>query len=208
MVEQAQQVVPHEATLDGHAEADAIDVLQDRWGEVEARAQAAERLGRSSGQDRAITALLGALHDPSPRVRGQAAFALGRLGALRAVGPLVSALNDPSDDVRCRVAVALGLIGSSSVLEATSDADEETEATVRWSAIRALGELGPAGVDCLVKALKHGPRSERARVAVALGETRDVSAVEPLSELLGDEDPLVRVRAREALEKIRESRVF
>ena len=45
-------------------------------------------------------------------------------------------------------------------------------------------------------------------MVVALGETRDVSAVGPLAEVLSDEDEEVRARAREALEKIRETRVF
>jgi HEAT repeat protein len=43
---------------------------------------------------------------------------------------------------------------------------------------------------------------------VALGETRDVTAVGPLAKVLNDQDEEVRVRAREALEKIRESSVF
>jgi HEAT repeat protein len=141
-------------------------------------------------------------------VRGAAAFALGRLGDLHAVGPLVSTLQDPSDEVRCRAAVALGLIGSVSVLRSTEEAVEPEDVTIRWAAIQALGNLGRPAVDCLAKALKQGPKRERARVVVALGETRDVTAVGPLAEVLNDQDPEIRARAREALEKIRETQVF
>lgn len=186
----------------------AIEVLGDPRSDFEAKVFAADRLGRTEGSEAAVTALLGALHDPYAQVRGAAAFALGRLGDLRAVGPLVSALEDHSDEVRCRAAVGLGLIGSLSVLRSTAEAEEPEDATIRWAAIQALGNLGRPAVDCLAKALKHGPKRERARVVVALGETRDMTAVGPLAEVLNDEDPEVQARAREALEKIRDSRVF
>ncbi|MGZ8606025.1 MAG: HEAT repeat domain-containing protein, partial [Actinomycetota bacterium] len=147
-------------------------------------------------------------HHTSPHVRGAAAFALGRLGELHGVGPLVTLLQDPIDDVRCRAAVALGLIGSLSVLRTTSESPDPDERTIRWAAIQALGNLGAVAVECLAKALRLGPAAERARVVMALGETREVTAVGPLAEVLNDDDPDVRARAREALEKIRESRVF
>lgn len=185
----------------------AIQALEGPTSDYEAKVFAADRLGRSEGGDAVVTALLGTMHDPYAQVRGAACFALGRIGDLRAVGPLVSALQDQADEVRCRAAVALGLIGSVSVLRTTETEDEE-DATIRWAAIQALGNLGPPAVDCLAKALRHGPKRERAKVVVALGETRDVSAVGPLAEVLNDEDPEVQARAREALERIRETRVF
>lgn len=186
----------------------AVEILHDPKADFTAKAAAADRLGRSEGGEGVTAALLGALHDPFAQVRGASAFALGRLGELRSVGPLVSLLQDPSDEVRCRAAVALGLIGSVSVLRTTAETASPEDLTIRWAAIQALGNLGPVAVECLQKALKHGPKGERARVVVALGETRAVEAVGPLAEVLEDEDQEVRVRAREALEKIRESRVF
>jgi HEAT repeat protein len=186
----------------------AIEVLKDPTSDFSARVAAADRLGRTDGGDEVASALIGALQDPFAQVRGAAAFAIGRLGDLRGVGPLVSLLQDPSDEVRCRAAVALGLIGSVSVLRTTSEVEDPQERTIRWAAIQALGNLGQPAVECLAKALRLGPRSERARVVVALGETRDVAAVGPLAEVLNDEDEVVRARAAEALEKIRESRVF
>jgi HEAT repeat protein len=41
-----------------------------------------------------------------------------------------------------------------------------------------------------------------------LGETRTLRALDALAAALRDEDPTVRVRAREAMEKIRETPVF
>ena len=50
--------------------------------------------------------------------------------------------------------------------------------------------------------------ADRVEAAIALGETRELAALEPLTAALEDEDPAVRTRVREALEKIRESPVF
>jgi HEAT repeat protein len=186
----------------------AIEVLHDPKSDYTEKVAAADRLGRSTGGEEVTSALLGSLHNPVAQVRGSAAFALGRLGELRAVGPLVTLLQDPSDEVRCRAAVALGLIGSVSVLRTTPESDDPEDRTIRWAAIQALGNLGPPAVDCLAKALRHGPAGERARVVIALGETRDIAAVGPLAEVLDDDDEEVRARARESLEKIRETRVF
>ncbi|MGZ5290700.1 MAG: HEAT repeat domain-containing protein [Actinomycetota bacterium] len=192
-----------------HADvARAIETLHDLRGSAADKVAAIELLGVSEGGDHVAHALLGALHHTSPHVRGAAAFALGRLGELHGVGPLVTLLQDPIDDVRCRAAVALGLIGSLSVLRTTSESPDPDERTIRWAAIQALGNLGAVAVECLAKALRLGPAAERARVVMALGETREVTAVGPLAEVLNDDDPDVRARAREALEKIRESRVF
>jgi HEAT repeat protein len=68
--------------------------------------------------------------------------------------------------------------------------------------------LGPVAIDVLTRELSCSDPGDRVRAALALGETRDVAAVEPLTRALEDADPTVQAKAREALEKIRESRVF
>ncbi|HZD17528.1 MAG TPA: HEAT repeat domain-containing protein [Actinomycetota bacterium] len=76
------------------------------------------------------------------------------------------------------------------------------------AAVTALGELGEVAVDMLVAELRSVDPADRVRAVLALGETRAFSAVEPLMACLRDEDATVRARARESIEKIRESRVF
>jgi HEAT repeat protein len=51
--------------------------------------------------------LIETLNDPKPRVRKDAAWALGRLGDDRAASPLNNLLQDKDDDVRQAVKTAL-----------------------------------------------------------------------------------------------------
>lgn len=52
----------------------------------------------NSGDPQAVPALIGALHDDEPLVRGHAAWALGRIGGKQAVGALQNALHNERED--------------------------------------------------------------------------------------------------------------
>ncbi len=52
----------------------------------------------NSGDQRAIPALITALHDPEPLIRGHAAWALGQLGGTQAHGALQKALQDEQEE--------------------------------------------------------------------------------------------------------------
>jgi HEAT repeat protein len=105
-----------------------------------------------------------------------------------------AAANDPDRAVRLQAVEALladGDTGASSLLPAAD--------TAAPSETAARGSTGDRGsVDLLIaQARQPGPIR---RVAVpALGRTRDQRAVEPLTEALGDDDPVVRAAAAEAL---------
>jgi epoxyqueuosine reductase len=65
----------------------------------------------NSGDPQAIPALIGALHDYEPLVRGHAAWALGRLGGSRAREVLQEALQTEEDsEVRKEILYALGIL--------------------------------------------------------------------------------------------------
>lgn len=110
----------------------------------EARWRAADALW-SIGDRRAVPDLLAALEDPSPKVAGFAASALGDLGDATAVLPLLELferLPDNRDEAKARVADALGKLGDpraigpvSASLTAVSD-----PAYARWAepALRRL----------------------------------------------------------------------
>jgi epoxyqueuosine reductase len=74
---------------------------------------AAVALGNGGDEgDQAVTALVGALRDPSPEVRGHAAWALGRLGGLAARRALDGAQADEMDEaVRREIEAALARLG-------------------------------------------------------------------------------------------------
>jgi hypothetical protein len=85
-----------------------------RHGKVKERAAAASALGEYG--ERAVERLIEALSDKSPKVRFQAARALGRIGDPRAVGPLMEALRgclvggSPKTNLRAALLYLLGIV--------------------------------------------------------------------------------------------------
>jgi hypothetical protein len=159
------------------------------------------------GTEECFRNLLHALDDADPKVRRLAVCGLAACGDARAIDSLVERLHDPDEDIRTRVAVALGKIGDRRAAPALASAATGDDIPLRRVAILALGELD-AGLDVLAQALRDPDPALRVRAAIALGETHDVGAVEPLTRALNDDSAGVRHHARDALEKIRESRVF
>jgi HEAT repeat protein len=116
-------------------------------------------------------------------------------------------LDDPAPEVRSRAALALGKLGHRAAGPALVEAARRADPGLHQASIMALGELD-SGLGVLSAAIRAVDPLERARAAVALGETRDVEAIPPLTDALLDDAAAVRVCSREALEKIRESPVF
>jgi len=129
---------------------DLLAVLDDQVA-GEDRAKACWLLGRT-GDERAFRPLIAALHDPDPRLRGEAARALGALGSPRAVPGLIAVLQADTDSgTRMAAAYSLGLLGDhravDPLLARLADSGEDRgRARVRCGgAYRAGGGPGP---DC------------------------------------------------------------
>ncbi len=157
-------------------------------------------------------------------MRTDAAFALGRLGDKRAVDSLILALEDENEDVRSFAVFALGKIGDPRAVEPIIQILEEERAD--WSTIGiALSRLRDnRAVEPLIEALKkvtryieeikkENPSIELKKIdyeylrgrwslADTLGDLGDKKVVEPLLEVLDDEDPDLREIAAMALGKI------
>lgn len=104
----------------------------------------------------AVEPLIAALDDQRPRVRQNAALALGELKDPRALGPLATLLGDRDAEVRTWTAKALGDLGCAGAVEPL---------------IAALGDSVPA---------------VRQYAAVSLGTLDDQRAVGPLIDALAD----------------------
>jgi HEAT repeat protein len=159
------------------------------------------------GTEACFDHLVRCLDDPDPATRCLAVCGLASSHDARAVDHLVRMLDDPAPEVRSRAALALGKLGERHAGPALVEAARRADPGLHQASIMALGELD-SGLGVLSGALRAGDPWERVRAAVALGETRDVEAIPPLTDALLDDDAAVRVCAREALEKIRESPVF
>ncbi|MEZ4668808.1 MAG: HEAT repeat domain-containing protein [Anaerolineae bacterium] len=110
-------------------------------GSVRARKQAVVALMWLK-DERALAALIHALHDPDPNVRVQAAFALGWIADKDAVEPLLDALYDQSAEVRMQAAAALGWIGDARALDDLVGMFYDEDDWVSYSAVEALTNLG------------------------------------------------------------------
>jgi HEAT repeat protein len=153
----------------------------------------------------AVEPLLGALTVDEPKVRTQAARALGSLGDTRAVDPLVVALRDADEDVRLAVAEALvcfrDMRASDPLVAVLTDVNADYQSRVR--AIKALGTLKDTRtVEPLLAALNDVNPDVREAAAKVLGDIKDARSVTPLLTALKVQDAPVRSHATETLARM------
>jgi HEAT repeat protein len=141
------------------------------------RWEAARSLGKRGLQnEQVLAALAGALSDPEPFVRWQAAEALAMQDPGRSFPVLRSLLADPDPLRRAGAADALGRMGGEAATVELRQALADPESAVRAAVARALGSCG------------------------------DLTASEALLPLLEDEDPAVVRGAARALGQLGDAR--
>jgi len=176
---------------DAHVLAHLIEALNDI---AIVRAAAAQALGKI-GDPRSVEPLVNYIQDSDNNVRHIVVQALGRIGDPRAVNPTIAMLSDKSANVRATAAIALELLG-------WKPKDSSCEATF-WVAKNQWDQcvkMGSASVLPLINVLKDDNPLVRRSIIQALGEIGDVRAVQPIVEMLHDEQ--VRNIAIQALGEI------
>ncbi|MEE8467448.1 MAG: PVC-type heme-binding CxxCH protein, partial [Planctomycetota bacterium] len=149
--------------------------------DAEVRAQFHKLMGQIRWKSALPVALRG-LRDPSLRVRGFAAEALGRFGDRRAFDPLIELLADNDDQdpwLRHAACFALSRLGDPDALAACAD---HPSAAVRRGAVVALRRLGDPAV---ARFLHDGDPSIVAEAARAVHDGPIEEAMGSLAELLG-----------------------
>lgn len=157
-----------------------------------------------------------ALHDGKNKERGDAAWALVKMGDPRVIGPLVRALADNQSSVRDWAVLALVKFGNrstnslirvlsnDSAINFTVDAGEAD--LVRWQAAAALGLIKDAkAVEPLISRLNAQNDSTRYWSAISLGMINDSRALGPLTKTLADGNPGVSEGAGWALRRLKGS---
>jgi HEAT repeat protein len=160
------------------------------------------------GTEECFQHLSAGLRDPSVHVRLLAVCGLAASGDRRSIELLIGSLGDEAVEVRTRAAFALGRIGDRTAAPPLIEAARGEDPELHRAAITALGELGEVAVDELARELAESGPGDRVRIVMALGETRTLTALDALTAALQDPDATVRTRARESIEKIRETPVF
>jgi HEAT repeat protein len=179
---------------------------------VYVRREAASSLGRAIPPwevDQAIRLLIGALEDPSPRVREYAMVGLFELGprARQAVSKLISVLEDQDRFVRFGAARALGIIEAGSpkradVVTALTLALDDIDPDVRVVAAEALIKLGETrrGAATLVAALIGTDSHLRSWARTMMQKANDIRPfLVVLAEELQNKDPRRRDEAYQSM---------
>lgn len=131
-----------------------------------------------------------------------------RMHASRDIRGLITALSHTDPDIQYEAVEALGdLKDPAAIPPLAALFSGEGYSGVRWKVAEALAKIGSPSVDSLIAALAHPDDDVRWKAALALGEIRDVRAVEPLIRLLADPDRFVKSRAALALGTIGEPAV-
>jgi HEAT repeat protein len=180
------------------------------------------------GDSGAANALINALADPDQTVRMRSADSLGKIRDERATMPLVALLDDnnPSvvrDSIRALAEIkdpkAVGpliaaLRKASAAFAAQSDlaAHGAGAAPFVWAdpvlqdGTYALGAIGEPAVGLMIAATRNAEPAFRQRLMVAIGVTKDPSAVSTVILALGDADAGVRSAALQALAGMKDAR--
>ncbi len=145
-----------------------------------------------------------ALHDPSPRVRRQAAQALAQLRTPEATQALLHQLEEHPDLTEEETVEALGQIGDRAAVPALIRMLQSPRSMLRRASARALGRIGdPAAIEALKQATeeKGDPDLRRASVQAlrVLGATE---ADQQIADALFDPFPSVRIAAAEAVSEL------
>ncbi|MBX7255555.1 MAG: HEAT repeat domain-containing protein [Candidatus Hydrogenedentes bacterium] len=149
------------------------------------KAQVIGALGQLS-DERAIPALLEALHSADPDVVFIAAEALGERKEPRAVEPLLEMAKHPNENYRCSAVMALRAIGDPRAVPTLIAALNDSSHVVRSQAAVSLGELGDkqATPDLVRVALNDTDFNVRSDALNSIAALKDRSAIAPLAAAL------------------------
>jgi HEAT repeat protein len=142
------------------------------------------------------------LQDDNLQVRSMAVFALGLKPTAECLPLLLEILiNEPDYSIRAGAAGALGYLQDIRAFEPlVRTLYEDTDWLVRFSSAVSLGNLkDPRAHDVLIQALDSAEVVLHQAAIAALGEIRDLDAVDHILRFAQSEDWLVRQRLAEAL---------
>jgi len=151
-----------------------------------------------------VEEMIKALHDPSPRVRRQAAAGLGRLGDPAAVAELVHQLQFHPDLVEEETIEALGDLGDEAAIPELIKLLSSPRPLIRRAAARAISSIpgaqeSKAAIDALINAAESTQDPDLRRASLqALRNLEAPGIAATVSHALVDKHPSVRIAAAEA----------
>ncbi len=166
--------------------------------DIKIRRACVEALGkmRYVGAIPALVSRFGDEHE-SEDVRSAAAEALGRIGDPRVVDPLIRGLQHPSFSIQAAAANGLAMVGPPAIQPIIMLLGEGFN--VSYHAVRAFTKIGGPAVEQLLELLGSDNGDKGQVAARALGEIKDIRAVEHLIARLDDPEFGMRWEAARAL---------
>jgi hypothetical protein len=132
---------------------------------------------------RISASLITALKDADPKVRAEAAYALGDAHILEAQPKLLLAIDDEDASVRQAALDAVGLLGDSRATSRLLRAIEDERPDVRFQAIISLGRVAPEEAKSAVLRLASDSEAQVRHIAIRVAEEL-LSAEETRAEQL------------------------
>ncbi len=173
-----------------------LEILQD---ESEYVRRAAVEVLNEVGNTSAIKDLIDALRDQDWWVRVRASDALGSIGGPRVVESVISLIKDQDEFIRRFAIEILNSTKDSRAKNYLADALEDDDWWVRERAVDALAAIGdPSVVPRLVTLMQKDDRAAPV-VIRALAQIGDISALEPIMEMLKHPENSIRKEALRAL---------
>lgn len=171
-------------------------------GDVTTREQAIRSVVQSN-LSMAGDELIKALHDPSPRIRRQAAAGLARLRDPNAAEALLHQLVDHPDLVEEETIDALGQLAGRDAIGPVTRLLKDPRSVIRRAAVRALGRIGDlSALPALAEAARTGdPDMKRASLQALRTLCADCEP-DVFSEALLDPAPSVRIAASEGVAEL------
>ncbi|MFH0924172.1 MAG: HEAT repeat domain-containing protein [bacterium] len=191
---------------DGRRIGPLIDILKDD--DVEVRRAAVEVL-ETIKDPRTIEPLINRLGDKDARIRQEVASALGQLRDARAVKPLILLLKDEDFEVRCAAESALRNIGDIQqidiLISSLNDSSPIFKRHVIWL-LKWLSKehLDVRAVEPLANYLKENDPHVQEEIIEALALLGSHEAIEPLTNLLKNENSIIALKAAWALKIIKD----
>jgi len=149
-----------------------------------------------------VTGLIKLLDSKKLEVRKETALILRDWGKAECLPGLMKALRDENRGVRVYAVQGLAKLKDPAIDDALQVASTDPDWEVRKEALSALVKAGRR-VDAILTAVRFDSAELRELAALRLGDIGGHEAVQALMEVLKDEEELVRLRAINALAKIK-----
>lgn len=191
----------------------AQDTGLERWiarlrsPDVTVRSDAAHQLGKL-GDERAVPALAEAVSDSDEYVRKSAVMALRRIGGTASMEALRTALGDRSEQVILQAVNGLRDMRDKGAVEPLIRVLARRERSLQLAATDALVRIGSDAVGPLLEAFKD--RNLRRRIGNQVWKIlvdMGTRSIDPLLEMMADDNQYVRLTAISVLGRIGDKRV-